>query len=331
MTRKVLGLIIGFALVAQLVVPGSAGADGLPVPLTVSPDGATAPGGDDRYVTLPAQRGTVVARVDQEGGEVIESKPLEDELTVPAVAYDGSPSGLSADGETLVLIRPRAAFPQAKTRFAVLGAEQLSLREAVTLRGDFSFDAISPDGSRIYLIEYLSRTDPTRYEVRAYDVPSGRLVREPIVDPNEPPGEMRGYPMSRALSPDGRWAYTLYDGGGDHPFVHALDTAEGRAVCIDIHALADYPGFRGALGNNGSRFGLGVSANGAELSVLDRQDSVAFVDTRTFEVTEPSEPAEGGGFPWPLVALVPISLVAALALSRGLRRRRDRMAPGAAQ
>jgi DNA-binding beta-propeller fold protein YncE len=330
MTRKLIASIVVFGL-TLLGVATTAGADGLPVPVTVSSDGATAPGGEDRYVTLGASRGTVVARVDQYGGEVIRSRPLDQELTVPAVAYDGSPGGLSADGRTLVLIRPRSTFPQARTTFAILGAERLGLRDVVTLRGDFSFDAISPDGSRLYLIEYLSRTDPTRYEVRAYDVRTGRLREDPIVDPDEPPGEMRGYPMTRAVSPDGRWAYTLYDGGSGHPFVHALDTSEGRAVCIDVHALADYPGFRGALGNNASRFGLSVRPDGGEFTVLDRAHAIVNVDTQTFEVTEPSEASDGNGFPWAVLAVAPIALVAAWTLSVALRKRRHGVAADSAR
>ena len=48
---------------------------------------------------------------------------------------------------------------------------------------------------------------------------------------------MRGQPLSRAMSPDGRWAYTLYDGNGETPFVHALDTSRATARCIDLDAI----------------------------------------------------------------------------------------------
>jgi hypothetical protein len=58
------------------------------------------------------------------------------------------------------------------------------------------------------------------------------------VDPREPDEDMRGYPITRASSPDGRWAYTLYDGAGKHPFVHALDTQGRTAACIDLDGLA---------------------------------------------------------------------------------------------
>ncbi len=43
--------------------------------------------------------------------------------------------------------------------------------------------------------------------------------------------------MTRATSPDGGWEYTLYDGGGAHPFIHALDVVEGATVCIDLEML----------------------------------------------------------------------------------------------
>src|SRR3712207_8649807 len=50
-------------------------------------------------------------------------------------------------------IRPRVAFPQTRTRLAVLDARRLTVRRRLDLRGDFSFDAISPGGRWIYLIE----------------------------------------------------------------------------------------------------------------------------------------------------------------------------------
>ena len=91
-------------------------------------------------------------------------------FSVPAVAHDGSAGGLSADGRTLVLIRPRRSFPRAATTFAVLDAERLRGRRLVRLRGDYSFDAISPDGRLMYLAEYVSRRNPNRYQLRAYDL-----------------------------------------------------------------------------------------------------------------------------------------------------------------
>jgi hypothetical protein len=233
---------------------------------------------------------------------------------VPAVALDGSASGLSADGTTLSLIRPRARFPQRRTNLMILNAKSLRSQRRTTLRGDFSFDAISPDGGLLYLVQYLSRRDPTSYAVRAYDVNAGRLLRAPIVDPREPDEQMGGFPITRSYSPDRRWAYTLYD-GRQHPFIHALDTVGRTAACIDLDPLT---GRRDLMD---LRLRLGET-----LDVVDRSGPVASVDTRTFRVEYPSgaDAQEASGVsqaaPWVLGGLA--MLVAAGALVRVRRRRR---------
>jgi hypothetical protein len=325
MRRRHIASTIAVALALQLGLPAGAGAGGIPVakgvPGTIGADpaGVTAPGNPDRFIQLSAGRGTVIARVEQDGGALIRSATFRERLSIPAVAYDGSPGGLSADGRTLVLLpSPTSAR---KTTLAILDAERLRVRDRVTLRGAFSFDAISPDGTRIYLIEYPSRTNPNRYVVRAYDVPSGRLLPDPIVDPNEPPGEMRGTASTRVTSPDGRWAYTLYD-GPEYPFIHALDTSEGRAACVDLEPPADYKG--------AYRLDLGMSSDGSELMVSNRnRGPMALVDTQTFEVSDPSEEDGRTGVPWVLVSLGAAAGLAAGALAHVLHRRR--VAPGGAR
>jgi hypothetical protein len=309
-------LTVGLVVMTQFVIAGMAGAKGIPVTgLTPDTGGVTVPGRGARYVTFEAIDATVLARLAQEGGNVIRARSLDRRLTTPPVALEGSAGGLSADGDTLVLVPPRIGLSLERTKLEIFEARTLRSRGEVVLRGDFSFDAISPDGSRVYLIEYLSPRDPTQYRVRAYDLDSDRLLPRPIVDPSEPPGEMRGYPLTRATSEDGRWAYTLYDGGGDDPFIHALDTVEGRAVCIDVHQLANHSALRGYFPRPISRFELAV--NGGELSVLDRSELAAVVDTATFEVSDPSEEGDGGGVPWLLVALASGALLAAWVLAVG--------------
>ena len=73
-----------------------------------------------------------------------------------AVAYDGSPGGLSADGRTLVLTQPGVRFPQTTSGFTRLDTRRLKILDTVTLDGTFTFDALSPDGRQMYLIEYTS-------------------------------------------------------------------------------------------------------------------------------------------------------------------------------
>ncbi len=272
----------GAALVALGAFVSTASADGLPVlGVDVGGQGVALPASHVRYVTLRTGQDTVVARIAADGGRVLRFRQIRGNFTIPAVAYDGSSSGLSADGGTLALIQPRLSFPRARTAFVVLDAKRLRLRKTINLRGDFSFDAISRDGRTLFFIEYVAPRDPTRYYVRAYDVPSGRLMAEPVVDPHEGQDAMRGSPLTRTMSPDGRWAYTLYDGAGKTPFVHALDTSKREARCIDVPMLV--------LG--GGPLHLTVAPNAAKLTVSTPGRTVAVIDTSTFRASGPGEPA----------------------------------------
>jgi hypothetical protein len=304
--------VIAATLVLAAAIVAGAAADGLPVVgATAGPVGVPAAEGDVRYSALPIQQGTVVVRTRTSDGQVIRSRFVRGRWGIPVVAYDGTPDGLSADGETLVLIRPRVGFPRAETPLAILNPKTLRVRDSFTLNGDFSFDAISPDGSALYFIEYLSAKDPTDYAVRVFDTRAGRLLPDPIVDPDEPDEEMGGSPITRAWSVDGRWAYTLYDGGKHPPFVHALDTVRYSAHCIDLDALAG----RDDLSE------LRLSRGPGALSVVSGNEPLLRIELTTFSVSTPSqEPApsagEGdGGSTWLRATL---SGLAALLLAAGV-------------
>lgn len=284
--------------------------------------GVVDPDGGFRYTAIGTGAGTLVAKVALTGGEVEHWAYLDDRLAVPAVAYDGSAGGLSADGETLVLPQPGLRFPQTRSEFTVLDAGRLRVLETVTLPGTFTFDALSPDGGTLYLIEYLSPRDLTEYQVRAYDIEQSRLDPSPILDPEESGDDMYGTPVTRATSPSGRWEYTLYD-GAEYPFVHALNVQRGTAVCIDLDLL------------DGERridlVSLQPSLDGEALGVISRGEPVATVDLASFEVSEAtpaaSDPAsaEGdqGSGPWLLIAGA-LAIVAGAGSFVTLRRRRAR-------
>jgi hypothetical protein len=308
------------ALVFIALAPADARGDGLPVPLDSGPGALVEPQRGTRLSTVSTRRETVVVRTEQDGGAIADSVVVRGVFTIPAVALDGTAAGLSHDGSTLVLIRPRARFPRAQTTLAILDARRLRVRRTVSLRGDFSFDALSLDGATVYLIQYIDRRDPTRYLVRALDRRTGRLRPGAIVDPNESADEMRGFPLTRATSQDGRWEYTLYDGMGEHPFVHALDTVAARAVCIDLpHAVAatDMTSLR-----------LDVTPGGDRLNVVGPRGAVAVVDTASFDASEPArrkgETARGDGGGGPSVAWTVASagtLILMIALGARARRR----------
>jgi hypothetical protein len=298
----------------------SSRADGLPVlGVDAGASGVAAPSGRDRYVTIPAGPNTILARVRQQGGQILGWRILQGTFTIPAVAYDGSAGGISGDSRTLVLISPRAAFPRAETTLALIDTPQLAPRGRIKLKGDFSFDAISPRGASLYLIQYTSALDPTRYLVRSYDLTTRQLVAAPVVDPHEQGEKMRGQPLTRATSRDGRWAYTLYDGAGKTPFIHALDTRQGSARCIDLDALT-----RTDL----SRLRFKLDDSSDALQVVRANKPVLTVDRSDFAVTLPS--TGSSAFPW-LAVLVTVGVLgavgAALSLSTARRSRRNRSAP----
>jgi hypothetical protein len=263
--------------VAAGTTAGGARADGLPVlGIDVGSTGVTTR--TARYVTIPANTATVVARIGRRGGRVQASRLLPGNFTIPAVAYDGSASGLAGNGRTLILIEPRLSFPRARTTFAVLDARTLRTLSIVELKGDFSFDAVSPQGSHLYLIQYIAPRDPDRYAVRTYDLATNRLLPHPVTDPREPEEQMRGRPLTRATDGDGRWAYTLYAGAGT-PFVHALDTSARTARCIDLDMLG---------GTDVSLLGLRFDAARSALVVTRAQLPLLEIDTSSFSVRSPT-------------------------------------------
>ena len=319
-----LGFARMFALAAglALLVPSAAAAAGGPpgVYASAGEHGIVSSDGRWRYVTLPTGKPIFLAQIATDGGRIVDQRRTHGFFEIPAVAEDLSPGGISADGRTLVLTKPYIRLKQRHTKFTLFEADPLKSPRRLTLPGAFTFDAISPDGSKLYLTQYESKIDPTAYAIRAYDVETGQLLRRPVIDPTEPEEEMRGFPVTRAASPDGRWAYTLYDGNGDTPFIHALDTAQGTARCIDLDALADLPS------RLIHRLDLQVSPDGGTLTVNDARGPVAAMDPTTFAVTTPEsttpESGDSDGPPWMLLVAAGVSAVAVAAAVFVLLRRR---------
>lgn len=303
--RRYLALtVLAFALVTP---PAAAGDGAPPAGGDAGPAGVTMPGIAYRWVAVRAHERTLIAAIERRGGRIDVFRIVREPLVVPTVAYDGSATGLSADGTTLVLARDRIAFPSRRSEFTVLDANSLRPLRTIALRGDFTLDAVSPDGGRLYFIQ---ATRGTHYAVRAYDVSTRRLLPGAIVDPEEADEPMEGMPLARAMSRDGRWAYTLYDKNGKEWFVHALDTERGEAQCIDLDGIAPVTGLR--VGGDGT---LLVTADGA---VVRR------VALRPPRVPSPKSAAAGGGNGRTGVAigLALLALLAVAAVRAGAARTR---------
>jgi hypothetical protein len=246
-------------------------------------NGVPAIDGKVRYVALTAGTDTLVAAVRVRGGTVLRHAKVSGSFGVPFVAFDGSTAGLAHDGRTLVLSSfPAQPSTRAVSRFAVLSAKSLRLRHLITLRGAWSFDALSPDGKKLYLVEYVAGRD-ARYRVRAYDLERGRLVREAVVDPRQGGRSMSGEPVTRLSGPGGVWEYTLYRKPGGLPFIHALNTNTAKALCIEL----PWRGSQNALWN----VRMTMRPDGRMLELRQpRVGSLAVVDTRQFVVHAHAHP-----------------------------------------
>jgi hypothetical protein len=238
-------------------------------------------------VALPAGSSTAVAAVRVRDGRVLRFGSLPGSYGIPLAAADGTSDAVSADGKTLLLAgTPETGPLQLVSRFVLLDARSFRVRRAITLRGDFSFDALSPHASTLYLIQRLWESDLTRYLVRAYDLKHGWLRLEAVADRRERQTVMQGYPLTRVTSAEGRWAYTLYQKDARHLFVHALDTRRARAFCIDLV-------WRGRP-NAVWRLRLDLSDDGRRLVLRGGSGARwAAIDTQTFTVRPSSAaPAE---------------------------------------
>lgn len=151
---------------------------------------------------------------------------------------------LSVDGRWLAL---RQSGQTGDSIFAIVDTQAGRLVKTVSLKrvtyqSDFYLDAISADGTGLYLLQYLAQ-QPGRYYVRAYDLRANQLVDTIIADKselNDP--RMVGSAVVRQMSKDGWYAYTLYiDAGRNIAFVHILPMNQSDpqhpsyfARCIDL-------------------------------------------------------------------------------------------------
>jgi hypothetical protein len=234
----------------------------------------------------------MLEKIATHGGSVAASVPLLGSYGIPLVTYTRS-DGLSADGRTLVLADVVYSYPHTRSAFAFVNPRTLQVRDVVSLRGDFAFDAVSPEGRLLYLIQHR---DQLHYVVRAYDTTRGRLLPGRIADREQKSWLMQGYPVDRVASADGRFVYTLYDNPGGYPFVHALDTVRASARCVGL------PWRRGGVYN----LRLALRDGGKRLAVRWRSGRRWLVaDTTTWRLS----PDRGGGFPWwTLAFLTPLPL-----------------------
>ena len=234
--------------------------------------------GTVRYTT---KRVGTTTRLDERlAGRTTRTLVLDGGYGIQLATLGGTLAGLAPNGRVLVLsdnVEPTGNLRD-RSRFAVVDTRGMTLAQEVDLNGDFSVDALSPDGGLLYLIHHVSRSDLTKYQVQAYDLRARRMLPGVVADKRQAGWVMAGYPVARAATPDGGWVYTLYQQNGNYPFVHALDTVHHDAVCVGLPA--DW--VKDARWLETARLQL----TGHSLEVRTKSGTTKFIlDTRTFRVS----------------------------------------------
>jgi hypothetical protein len=304
-----LALCLAVVVAAALVAAPAALADGPPLPVVQGGQGVATRDGAFHYVTVADGNGaTLLQKIEVANGQVNYWLRLEGSWGIPTLGAGSLlGQGLSWDGRTLVLASTSGPYGS-PSRFLVVDLTRLRVVRTITLHGSFSFDALSPDASRLYLIQYAHTRDLSHYVVRGYDLRTNRLLPGKVADRSEDEKTMAGSAVARTTSAHGRWVYTLYQKPSGKPFVHALDTVGAAAYCVDLPRRSDLYGMALSLRNGGRT--LAVDAQGGPwLNVA----------VGSWQVSDP-----GSGFPWAWVGAAgggaAVGLCAAGALL--LRRRR---------
>ena len=304
-------ITLAFSILGLVAAPVAAADGPAPFAQQDGPGVLLAPSGKAgplRVVALPASGGadTVLATIQAKDGQVLTSLDIRGSFGIPMINWTLGGDSLSRDGRTLVLGKTQPTSPSA---FLVYDPRSFRLKQQIELPGAFSFDALSPDASRMYLVQYtLSKLgDYAHYVVRAYDLRTKKLLPGRVADRTQRNWVMNGYPMTRVTSPDGRWVYTLYQNGGDgYPFVHALDTVRGVAHCI-------------GLPMTGGIYNLELALHGSTLEVHWRSGRPWYaIDTRTWRLS----PVRSGGVAWLWTLAGAAAALCASVLGLAVRRRR---------
>lgn len=233
--------------------------------------------GSLRFVASKAGANTLVSAISTKDGSVVRSRMFAGQLGVPALLPNKPGEGLSRDGHTFVL--QTMGFAE-KTRFTIVRTADLVPVDTFTLDGTFAFDALSPRGSMLYLIQHRTISDVEHYIVRGYDLRSHRLLPGRIADKSQRSWVMQGWAVNRATTPDGRWVYTLYANPGGYPFIHALDTVRAVAHCVGLPWPA-------AEADQGPVFDFSLALDGTSLVVRRAGGNVyRYVDTTNWKVTK---------------------------------------------
>ena len=205
-----------------------------------SPDGSV-------YYALDGASSPALQWIEAKTGRTITRLTLPGQFAF-ADESGPAPTGLSPNGRWLVLVGQSGAM----SSFAVIDTALLKLAATAEVPGAFTYDAISDDGSSLYLTERIGAETARNlgvnaaysYRVRVYDVPSAKLSETLVVDvklasqttennaATRLDGIMSGIYQSSVPSRDGQWNFSFYYNPARGPFIHVLHLNSRNAFCI---------------------------------------------------------------------------------------------------
>src|SRR5438874_5343309 len=211
--------------------------------------------------------GASLVDTDPKSGDTIDTLLLPGSYQMPLATNTGLPGGLSQDGHWLVV----QAFDGTTTRMLIIDTTSFKIADHIGLAGRFNFDAVSDDGQRLYLIQYLNGKE---YYVRLYDVPGNSLDANIVVDKSDGNQAMAGLRLSGISAPDGSMLFSMYVRENESPFIHALNLTGPFAFCLDL------PGGGYKQGDAAMHWSLALRHDGSRLyAVNGATGTVAELDT----------------------------------------------------
>ncbi len=194
-----------------------------PATLVTLPVGLTS-NDHQRLYTANARNGqTTISIINTQTGATIHAFAIAGTYAIAEQDFANSVS--SPDGRWLAL--RQVGQTGNHTAIALVDTQAEKLVKTIQLEGNFTLDAISPQGGMIYLLQYIN-DGSGHYYVKAYDTRANQLLPTIIADKsdlNDP--RMVGTALTRQISADGEFAYTLYiDTWRNIAFVHILPLAD---------------------------------------------------------------------------------------------------------
>jgi len=229
------------------------------------------PSGDWKH--LYSIVGGSLVDTDPQTGTTLNTMQLTGVFQLPPATITGVPGGTSPDGRWLVVESYEGSpnsVPTA-THMLLINTATSKVTDRVNLVGYFHFDAVSNDGLRLYLIQYLNGKE---YYVRLYNINGNTLDDNIVVDKSDGNQAMTGLRLSGVPSPDGHMLFSMYVRENDNPFIHALSLDGPFAFCLDL------PGGGYSDGKADMQWSLAMNRDGSRLYAVNGATGiVAEVDT----------------------------------------------------